>query len=31
LSEEEILDKKVDWAVKSIKSGPQILKQLLTQ
>lgn len=31
LSEEEILDKKVDWAVKSIKSGPQILKQLLTK
>jgi len=29
LTEEEILDKKVDWAVKSIKSGPQILKQLL--
>ncbi len=31
LSEEEILDKKVDWAVKSIKSGPQILKLLLTK
>jgi len=31
LSEEEILDKKVDWAVKSIRSGEQILKQLLTQ
>ena len=29
LSEEEILDKKVDWAVKSIRSGEQILKQLL--
>lgn len=29
LSEEEILDKKVDWAVKSIRSGQQILKQLL--
>jgi len=31
LSEEAILDKKVDWAVKSIRSGEQILKQLLTQ
>lgn len=31
LSEEEILDKKVDWAVKSIRSGEQVLKQLLTQ
>ena len=29
LSEEEVLDKKVDWAVKSIRSGEQILKQLL--
>jgi len=29
LSEEEILDKKVDWAVKSIRSGEQLLKQLL--
>jgi tRNA (guanosine-2'-O-)-methyltransferase len=29
LSDSEILDKKVDWAVKSIRSGEQILKQLL--
>ena len=29
LSEEEILEKKLDWAVKSIRSGEQILKQLL--
>ena len=29
LSEEEVLDKKVDWAVKSIRSGEHILKQLL--
>lgn len=29
LSEEELLDKKVDWVVKSIRSGEQILKQLL--
>jgi tRNA (guanosine-2'-O-)-methyltransferase len=29
LSDSEILDKKVDWAVKSIRSGDQILKQLL--
>lgn len=29
LSDAEILDKKVDWAVKSIRSGEQILKQLL--
>lgn len=28
LSEEELLDKKVDWSVKSIRSGEQILKQL---
>jgi len=30
-SEEEILNKKIDWAVRSIRSGPQILKQLLMQ
>jgi len=29
LSDEEVLDKKIDWAVKSIRSGEQILKQLL--
>tara|TARA_B100000900_G_C20387847_1_gene637293 strand:+ start:103 stop:768 length:666 start_codon:yes stop_codon:yes gene_type:complete len=29
LSDEEILDKKIDWTVKSIRSGEQILKQLL--
>ncbi len=29
LSDEEKLDKKIDWAVKSIRSGEQILKQLL--
>lgn len=28
LSEEEILEKKIDWAVKSLKSGKQIMKQL---
>ena len=28
-SDEEVLDKKIDWAVKSIRSGEQILKQLL--
>ena len=27
--EKEVLDKKIDWAVKSIRSGEQILKQLL--
>ena len=29
LSDEEVLDKKIDWAVNSIRSGEQILKQLL--
>ena len=29
LSEEELMDKRIDWAVKSLKSGPQILEQLL--
>ena len=29
LSDQEVLDKKIDWAVKSIRSGEQILKQLL--
>ena len=31
LSEDELLDKRIDWAVKSLKSGPQILKQLLSK
>ena len=30
LSDEEVLDKKIDWAVKSIRSGEQILKQFLS-
>ncbi len=30
LSDEEVLDKKIDWSVKSIKSGEQILKQFLS-
>ena len=29
LSEEELMDKRIDWAVKSLKSGHQILEQLL--
>ena len=29
LTEDELLDKRIDWAVKSLKSGPQILAQLL--
>ena len=28
LSEADLLDKKIDWAVKSLKSGQQILEQL---
>jgi tRNA (guanosine-2'-O-)-methyltransferase len=31
LSEEELMDKKIDWAVKSLKSGPQVLAQLLSK
>jgi tRNA (guanosine-2'-O-)-methyltransferase len=31
LSEDELQDKRIDWAVKSLKSGPQILKQLLSK
>jgi len=31
LSEGELQDKRIDWAVKSLKSGPQILKQLLSK
>lgn len=31
LSEEELLDKKIDWSVKSIRSGEQILKQLTSK
>jgi len=31
LSKAELLDKRIDWAVKSIRSGPQVLKQLLNQ
>ena len=30
LSDEEVLDKKIDWALKSIRSGEQILKQFLS-
>ena len=30
LSDEEVLDKKIDWSVKSIRSGEQILKQFLS-
>jgi len=29
LSEEDLLAKRIDWAVKSLKSGPQVLEQLL--
>lgn len=29
-SDEEVLDKKIDWALKSIRSGEQILKQFLS-
>ena len=29
LSEEDLMDKRIDWAVKSLKSGPQVLEQLL--
>jgi tRNA (guanosine-2'-O-)-methyltransferase len=31
LSEEELMDKRIDWAVKSLKSGPQVLEQLLSR
>jgi tRNA (guanosine-2'-O-)-methyltransferase len=31
LSEEELMDKRIDWAVKSLKSGPQVLAQLLSK
>lgn len=31
LSDDELLDKKIDWSVKSIRSGPQILKKLTNQ
>jgi len=31
LSEDELMDKRIDWAVKSLKSGPQVLEQLLTK
>jgi len=31
LSEEELMDKRIDWAVKSLKSGPQVLAQLLAK
>ena len=31
LSDDELLDKKIDWSVKSIRSGPQILKKLIKQ
>tara|TARA_B100000900_G_scaffold384297_1_gene373001 strand:- start:934 stop:1602 length:669 start_codon:yes stop_codon:yes gene_type:complete len=31
LSDDELLDKKIDWSVKSIRSGPQILKKLINQ
>lgn len=31
LSDEELLDKKIDWSVKSIRSGEQILKQLTSK
>jgi tRNA (guanosine-2'-O-)-methyltransferase len=31
LSEEELIDKRIDWAVKSLKSGPQVLAQLLSK
>ncbi len=31
LSEEELMDKRIDWAVKSLKSGKQILAQLLAK
>ena len=29
LSEQDLMDKRIDWAVKSLKSGPQVLEQLL--
>ena len=29
LSEQDLMDKRIDWASKSLKSGPQILEQLL--
>ena len=31
LSDEELMDKRIDWAVKSLKSGPQVLAQLLSK
>lgn len=31
LSDDELLEKKIDWSVKSIRSGPQILKKLIKQ
>jgi tRNA (guanosine-2'-O-)-methyltransferase len=29
LTEEDLMDKRIDWAVKSLKSGPQVLAQLV--
>ena len=31
LSDVDLLDKRIDWAVKSLKSGPQILEQLTSK